>query len=455
VHHQDVDERLGAGFASRDALVVAGLGALVVAIAVPYLVAGPGFIVDDWRFLERGRLDGPFAAPTVNTLFARPGSWATTFALHGVIGPHPSAIFVVQTLLNVAVAAALYLVGKRFVSPTLAACVAAVWVVIPIHTTLSYWAAVANGTVALLLLIVGIGLLDARRWLLAGAALVVSALCYEATLLPAVVAVVAVPAFRHRLKPVPCVSLLGALGVTGLWMYAHATYPLDRPYGKAIKLLRAHFGQGLTGSRTTGTVLTIAAAAAVLWILIDVVRRRPLAEAGWLVLVGIAVIPIGAAAFARLHFGFVGTGDRVYTVSAVGCAMFWVGFAALVWSRARWLAVVGALAFLVAVTPAIFERQRAYHRAGVDAVALGAYLRHRFGSAPAAPLVLGPGPRRHHGVPATLGREHAAKLAQFHLENPDVELRVAESRDDFLSIPAPYRITWAQVDRYRTRVTAR
>ena len=340
-------------------------------------------------------------------------------------------------------------VARRFVSPPVAFAIAAVWAILPNHTTLSYWPAVANATVALLLLIIGVGLLDERRWTVAGVVLVAAALCYEATIVPSIVAIVAVPAFRGRLRLRPTVRLLAAMSVTSLWMVLHPTYPLDRRYARPGAILPAHFGSGIATSATAGRVLALLALAGVGALAWRLHRRARLGESQWLVIVGLALIPLGLAAFAKHHFGVVGIADRAYTVSAVGAAMVWVGIGATAWARSRLLAVVAGAVFVVLVAPANLDRQRAYSRAADDALALVAYIEHRYGDDIPAVVVVGPTERRFDGVPGTVGVYHATRLLEYHTGIDSLKMRISRSMRLFFSVPAHRRVTWDQVDAYR------
>jgi len=446
-----VEVRPPSSVSSFDRRALVALAVLVLALAVPYAFMGPGFIVDDWRFLARGELGGPFSAPPPWMLLRRPGSWVVVGLLHGLIGAHPLTIFMVQTLLNVAVVSALYLVARRFVSPPVAVALAGVWAILPNHTTLSYWPATANATLALLLLIVGVGLLDARRWTGAGVVLVASALCYEATILPGVVAILAVPGFRHRLRIRPTLALLVALAVTASWMALHPTYPLDQPLASPHPIWPAHFGAGIATSNLAGRLLSVLALAGLALLAWRLLRRTTrLGENEWLVIVGLVLIPLGVAAFAKRHFDVIGIADRAYTVSAVGAAMVWVGLAATARAYSRRLAAGAGALFVLLVMPANLDRQRAYSRAGADALALVAYVQHRYGDDIPA-VVVGPTPRRFDGVPGTLGVYHASRLLQFHVGSESVEMRVSTSAEEFYSIPADRRVTWEEVDAYRGR----
>ena len=61
----------------RDLLTIAGLGAASVLIVLPYLLAGPGFFMDDWRNLARLDTVGWMRAAEASRFASRPVSHNT------------------------------------------------------------------------------------------------------------------------------------------------------------------------------------------------------------------------------------------------------------------------------------------------------------------------------------------------------------------------------------------
>src|SRR5581483_10393287 len=176
----------------------AAIGALALAVAVPFALRGPGFILDDWFTLYFRRFQGVLWAGGHGQLAARPGAWLTYLLEFGLIGAHPQAIYAIQTLLNVAIAVALFRLARRFVPESTALAIAVVWVVLQDHSTVDHWASTTPSQVSLLLLLVGgLALVTAtdRRsaGVLAVALFAASALSYEATLPVAAAALFAVP----------------------------------------------------------------------------------------------------------------------------------------------------------------------------------------------------------------------------------------------------------------------
>ena len=92
---------------------------------------------------------------------------ALTFS-HGVVGPHPLVHFLLLTVLNVGVAMVIFFALCPWVRRHLAFAVACVWVVLPNHTSLSYWPSTLPALLALIGLFGGIaaarpGPVEARR----------------------------------------------------------------------------------------------------------------------------------------------------------------------------------------------------------------------------------------------------------------------------------------------------
>jgi hypothetical protein len=110
--------------------------------------------------------------------------------------------------------------------------------------------------------------------------------------------------------------------------------------------------------------------------------------------------------------------------------------------------VAGAV-FVVLVAPANLDRQRAYSRAADDALALVAYIEHRYGDDIPAVVVVGPTERRFDGVPGTVGVYHATRLLEYHTGIDSLKMRISRSMRLFFSVPAHRRVTWDQVDAYR------
>ena len=221
---------------------------LALLVAVPYALAGPNFILDDWYTLRNAHFDGAFAAAGPEQTLARPGAWLVYAFEFGVLGRRPLLVYVVQVSLNLGAAVALLLVARRLWSPERALCIAVIWVLLPNHGSLRVWASTMNIVVALLLLLLACLLLAAppsagRTWSIA-LLLACSVLTYEATLPAALLALLAIPrATRRRLRPPelvpPVAALLGAAG----WVVLHWHPAKDvRGWADLATVVPAYFG---------------------------------------------------------------------------------------------------------------------------------------------------------------------------------------------------------------------
>jgi hypothetical protein len=227
-------------------------------------------------------------------------------------------------------------------------------------------------------------------------------------------------------------------------------YPLDRPLANPARVPNALFGAGISVNQSSGDVLIALAVLGIGAALIRTLRRRgSMDEADRLVIAGVAVILVGLVAFVKHHFVVLGTGDRAYTVSAVGVALVWVGIGCKVWGQRKvWahgkkMAAAVTVACAMLVVPANLQRQRSYHEAGADALALVRYVRYCYGDFP-PPLVIGPTRHSHDGVAPVVG-DFARHLLIWGLHNPDVLAHATNSPKMFFSYPPSQRIYWRDV----------
>ena len=135
------------------------LALLVVVLAVPYLLRGPKLFLDDWWVLRNRHFSGVLGAAGHQQAVSRPGAWLVFTGAFGLIGRHPVPLYVLQTALNAAIAASLFLVLRRFVTWGLATAVVVVRALLPNHSAMDHWASTLAIVVALLLLLVGAVLL--------------------------------------------------------------------------------------------------------------------------------------------------------------------------------------------------------------------------------------------------------------------------------------------------------
>ena len=169
--------------------------------------------------------------------------------------------FLLLTVLNVGVAMVIFFALCPWVRRHLAFAVACVWVVLPNHTSLSYWPSTLPALLALIGLFGGIAALGRGRWRLAAGAFIAGVLCYELVLVPAAAAVVVFALLRRpRLRWTAIATLGGGLMAVAGWMLAHPTHPPERQSGLLADgdlsgfgvLWSGHFGPAATWSSATG-----------------------------------------------------------------------------------------------------------------------------------------------------------------------------------------------------------
>jgi hypothetical protein len=429
-------------------LVVAGLVVLVVALALPYAIRGPKFILDDWPVLANRHFSGVLATAGRRQLLARPGAWLVYTLTFGLVGAHPLALYAVQVLLGATVAATLFIAARFLLPRSMAAAIATVWVLLPNHASLEHWASTLNIVVCLELLLLGVVLLalgagrERPPW--GGiACLFASALCYEASIVAGAVAVVAIPWMTvHRVRWRSLIAGWAALLGAGAWMLCHtAPGRLSSKFTDFTLLYQVHFGSGIVTSARAGHVLALGAAAgsaiALGRLLIPGFRTRA-GTADWLVLGGLVVIVAGAVPFAKFPFSIVGVNDRADVVSSVGAAMAWVGLGAMVARVRPAAAATAAAVFVAAVLPVHAQQDRAYARAGGDVVRLLADLRKGF-PRPAGPIVVGPGPLNRRGVVGLLSGLDASPAVELAYGDRRLRARIAQGAADFASASEPLR----------------
>lgn len=282
---------------------------LVAAVlpAVVYLAHGPTWLREDWQFVaeeQEGTLHQTFL-PT------RPVAWAIHNAVFG-IRPTPAMVLILSTVALV-VAALLFRAVLRRWLPTYADAAALVWVALPIHTSMSWWASGLYITIAAALALQSLRV-DGRRgawWVLA------AGLCYEATVLPVVIIGVWRRQWWHAGAGTACLG----------WTFWHR--PESYGFGLIDPLLMLKGGFGLSISAILGAVILAMA-----------VRHRDRVEVRVGLLLGVGgVLPFAAQGW---DITFDGVRDRANVTAAFGVALVLAGLAR------RHLPVVAAA--LVAVT---------------------------------------------------------------------------------------------------------
>ncbi len=366
--------------ARRSTLLIATVVAL---IGLPYLLAGPGPLADDWVFLRNQRFDGWLHAAGPRQL-GRPGGAFVYDVTFGLIGNHPLVLAIVQLALLAAAALAVHAALARFVDHRLALAIVLVWLVAPNHMTLEHWASTAQALVALALLGVGVRLLDEHpeRPMAAFVVLALAVSCYEIVAAIALATVFAVPWLRGRRLPTRVLVIGTAIVATPVvWAFTHRTVYARTPgWIDPTLILPGNLSLGLAGYGWQGRLVTGLGLALVI---VAALRRwRPSLHHLYgnderLVLAGAAVLALGVLPVVRFPTNFLGMDDRLTLVSGIGAAMVWVGGVGMVARdrvHARRLTAAATLGLFVIVVSVRADHERDYAAAAdaahAEAVAL-------------------------------------------------------------------------------------
>jgi hypothetical protein len=285
----------------------------------------------------------------------------------GLLGRHPIAAYAVQVALVASAAVLLRSVLARFVDARVALATAALWLVVPNHGSLLHWTTASAITVALILLLAGIGLVADGRVVAGAIVLGVSVLTYEATAPAAAVAMVVVPRLQGRDWRRPLAAGVAILAPVGAWVVANLP-PVKEGLGQSADLglvLPAHAGWGVFPDGPAATFGGAAFCVLVVLLAVDAVRRRALEPPTALVVAGLVTIVLGTLPFVRYFYSPLGAGDRVNVVAGVGTAMAWAG---LGWWLARRAPVPAVAATATAVVAAMGVAAWSGSTAWADAV---------------------------------------------------------------------------------------
>jgi hypothetical protein len=365
---------------ARNALGARRLHVFVVAVtvlvlSVPYGVAGPNLLADDWVYARNGVFKGVLHSSGPRQV-QRPGAALLYDATFGLIGPHPLRLYVVQVALWVLAAVALLIVACRFTSPGRALAIALVWAVLPTHSSLEHWASTSQALLALILLCGGIYLLDTalsvRREVAAVVVLIASMLTYEVVAAAAVAAFVAVPLWRRRSVSRPAlVAAVALFAAAFAWLLAHRTvYPDNRGRIDLSVAVRTLFSVGLEPATTAGklvTALIVITIAVAIWR----VAARTVSVPDALVVAGTGVVLLGLVPLWEFSTNLLGMYDRLTVVSGVGVTIICIGGVGMAQQALRnrqGVLVVSAFALALIAVPQRADRNRDYIDAGNAAI---------------------------------------------------------------------------------------
>jgi hypothetical protein len=293
---------------------------------------------------------------------------------------------------------------------------------------------------------VGISLLGGTRYLVGAAALCAGGFCYEAVLIPALVAVIVLHHWKGWGTTRQTVLASAGLVVTGALMSIHPTYSVTAsPRGTPRYLLPAHFAGGLTQSPGVAKVLAVVAALGVIVAAITAWRSPSPAGSGpWCVAVGLGVMVCGLATFVlRFPVAERGFADRNYVVSSVGAALVWWGVGRVLFERWRPILVIAGAAFAAVLISANVRFQRDWAQAANDTVVLVHRVDQLYHGDPPRSLVVGPGMPHWQGVGAinTFFVPSASRVLVGH----PMMFRIDTGNDLWSTTPPDRRLAWSDV----------
>lgn len=419
-------------------------------VLVPYLLAGPGFFVDDWFALRNAVVGEWWEAAGPDQWRARPGAAVVYAVVFGLIGARPGIHAAIAVVVVVATAVVLRRLLGHVLPPLVALAVSLTWLLVPNHTSLEVWPSAINIGVSLLLAVVGAERLvrnpiPRRTQAGSGVAFAASILCYEATA-PALVALVALVAWNvraDRRTAVRLVVLHGfAMGAALAWMLTnwHPSKTGLDAWLDPVQVVNGHVSTGLVGEHAGavvlgGVVVVTSIVAAYLGI------TRPSADGTrWpqhLIIGGWATIVVGAAPFARYFYSPVGLGDRVTVVSGIGGAMVLVGV--LSWIGVRQAAFATLLGVLLVVGAAGHRASLMidYATAADDSRRILTTIESRWPEPPEGTIVFGPYPIVKRNIVAFIDADWPV---QWLYADGSVSAGFTLTTDAFASVPSDRRV---------------
>ncbi len=425
-----------------------------------YAVLGTGYVLDDWFTLRYAHFDGAWAAAGPDQHTARPGA-AVVYAVVFGIGQHPLTVLMIQAAIGAATAALLVVALRAYFPAGVALGAAALWVVLPNHTSLEVWASATNISLCVLLAVGATVLLRSPERIVQALALLLfaaSALCYEAVI-PLVAALVVVVPWVRRGRPDWPLVAAGAVtqGAVALWIVTHwhPAKHVASGFADLTQVLGAHFGWGIAPDGPVAALLLLAGlggtAVAVARVALPSLRAGS-GPAERAVVVGWAIIVLGTLPFAKYLYAPLGAGDRFNFVSSIGGALVWAGIVAMV---GRWRTPVAVAAVVVLVAAggwARVERAVLWHRAAHDALAIQQGVLQAIPD-PQAVIVVGPAPIQQQNIAAYLDQSNIAAALQIAYGRRDLQAGLSFSQEQFDSYPEDQRFDIRPVSQLRADTT--
>ena len=440
---------------------------LSIAVALPHLLLGPNFVLDDWFNVNEGISGGLFSATTDQLAASRPGlpiAYGVTF---GLFGNHPLPIVLISTALLVLSAQLLFRIAGFFVPHTVAFAIAAVWIVAPNHMALEIWPSTVMISMSLLLTLTAVHLMavESKPEPLAtadlGPILVVAfaaSAFYEGSLPLLCLAMLVVPRLRRGAFDLRLLAL-GALtqGALAGWILLNLHSSKEpRPFIGLRDVVAAFYGVGIVPVWFE----PLAIVAFVLGFLIVgylALRDRRFGLPEQLIVAGFVIIAAGILPYLRYFFTPVGAGDRLQYLTSIGGIATIVGlFWAIAQRTARKtthkttlkptqdkmlltpLVVAGAIGMALMISVRV-EGVQAWNNAGDDGVKILKAI-ETSDVDPRKPIVLGPMPRFYRGVTPFLDPSNVRPAVAVLFNQPTATGFITFDEESFLDEPAEQRI---------------
>ena len=359
------------------------------------------------------------------------------------------AFVIILAIINAGCAILFYRLLREFFSLWFSAVAAALWLILPNHTTWEVWASTTNIAVSQLMILGATLLLIRRRpsilaLVLAGLGYVVAVFSYEAAVPASVFALVVIPIVKWRKIDWRLLFIAGGATLAAtIWAATHI-HPLKLVSKTPVDIspfLSANLGWGVAGF---GPLLPFVFMAGLSILGVAAMRvlhprLRPHAgEEAYAVLMGLIILPVGAVGFLFYSYEPIGGGDREIYVSAFGAAMIWAGGAAMLRHQkvvAGWVAVALMAAVMV---PVHWDRYHIWHDAGLDAVSTGQAIA-AFANGRNGPIIVGPGTVTFQNFAAFENYGNIEAAAQYYAHNPDLVVRLERDPVKFAQLPADQR----------------
>lgn len=423
------------------------LAILSVAVALPHLLLGPNFVLDDWFNVQEGILGGLFSASTPELAASRPGMPIAYGLTFGLFGSHPLPLVVIASVVNVASAQVLFRTAQQYLARQASFALTGLWIVLPNHMALEIWPSTIMIAISLLLGLTAINLLghDDPNTINRAAILIfafASSAFYEGSLPMMCLAVLVVPKLRRGAFDLRLLAA-GAISQGALAGWILMNLPPSKSARDVIALrdvLASFYGIGIVPEWFEGVTI-VGFMVGFSLLAYNAVRERRFELPERLVVGGFVIMAAGIMPYLRYFYTAVGPGDRLQYMSSIGGAATIIG---LLWAMNRNLKLQTAVRIvacvgLVLVVWTRAEGTTAWNQAGDDGITILKTIKQSDVD-PLKPIVVGPEPVYHRGVTPFLDPSNVRPALAMLLDEPKATGFITFSGESFLDEPAGQRV---------------